>query len=513
MIYLVELTGYTDAAVSAVYRFATADYTTARADTPADTLYEGRVLGIGSISRSMFRPGESGVRANPRSEVGVGVITLANVDGGLDALFDGTVSFRERAVSVYSVEPGAAYSSKVLRLRAVISQAALRLDTVEVSIKDRLYELSSPHSTQAYGGTNVLPAGVDGGPELAAKPKPQVFGKVFGVGPVAVNTSRLIYQISARALQSVQAVYDGGSALTAGAAYADQADMEAVPPTPGQYRAWLAGGMIRLASTPTYRITVDCTADSSGGSTAAQLIKTLALARGISSGDISAADVAALDTANNAVCGVLLRGNESTLDLMDELANSVGAWYGFDRGGTLRMARYGLPAGTAGDGSLPVVARWNARSLEQVPNGEDVPTQTVRVRYARHWQPIGSGEFAGAVSAADRADLSQEWRTAEYSAAPSPNPYARPLTVERDTALTTQAAALAEATRLHALTAASRRTHRALGVAGVNADIAAEVELHWDRYGLGDVIGTPRLVIEMTEDLLAQTADLTLWGP
>ncbi len=91
--------------------------------------------------------------------------------------------------------------------------------------------------------------------------------------------------------------------------------------------------------------------------------------------------------------------------------------------------------------------------------------------------------------------------------------HARPLTVERDTALTTQAAALAEAARLHALTAASRRTHRALGVAGVNADIAAEVELRWDRYGLGDVIGTPRLVIEMTEDLLAQTADLTLWGP
>lgn len=510
---LVELTGYTDASTSVVYRYATAGYTTAPTDTPPNMHYAGRVLGVGSISRSMFAAGQSGVRANPRSEVGVGVITLANVDGALDTLFNGTVSFRERAVSIYAVEQGAAYSTAVLQLRAVISQAALRGDTVEVSIKDRLYELSSPHSTVTYGGTNALPAGVDGGPELAGKIKPQVFGKVFSVGPVCVNTSRLIYQLSTRALVSVDAVYDGGLALTAGATYADQAAMEASAPSAGQYRAWLAGGMIRLGTTPAYRITADCTADSAGNSTAAQLLKTLAAARNVTT--ISTTDVTALDVDNSAVLGVVLDSpSTTTLDLMDLVANSVGAYYGFDRSGTLRMDRYGLPTGATG---TRVIAPWNTQSLEAVPNGEDVPTGTVRVKYARYWQTLSAGEFAGAVAEDDRADLIQQWRTSEYTLAPTVNPYNRLLTAERDTAMTTKTNADAEAARLHTLTATTRRTHLASGVSLADPwlaglDINQEVELRWPRYGLGELIGKPRLVIEIDEDIIEQRADVLLWG-
>jgi hypothetical protein len=509
---LVELTGYTDASTSAVYRYATGSYSTAPADSPPNMHYEGRVVGLGSVSRSMFAAGQSGARSNPRSEVGVGVITLANPDGALDSVFDGGISFRERQVCVYAVEHDAAYSTAELQLRARISQAALRGDTVEVSIKDRLYELSSQHSTAAYGGTNSLPDGVDGGPELAGKPKPLVYGKVLSIEPPCVNTSRLIYQLSARALASVDEVRDGGAAITAGATYADQATMESTAPSAGQYRAWLAGGMIRLGTSPVYRITADCTADSAGNSTAAQLLSTLAGERGIT--DISAADVAALDAANDAVLGVLVQG-ESTLDVLDMLARSIGAWYGFDRSGTLRMHRYELPS--AAGAALPVVAPWNAMTLENVPNGEDVPTETVRVQYARYWQPTGLGEFAGAVTEADRADLSQEWRVAEFTLAPSPNPYSRPLVTERETLLTTEADASAEAERLHGITAGVRRTFAAAGVSTADPllaglDIDQEIELRWPRYGLGETLGTTMLVIEMTEDLIEQRADLLLWG-
>lgn len=512
-VLLVELTGYTDASTSAVYRYATAGYTTAPADDPAHTHYEGRVLSVGSVSRSMFAAGQSGARANPRTEVGVGVITLANTDGELDTLFGGGVSFREREVRILEVQPGAAYSTAVLRLRAVISQAALRADTVEVSIKDRLYELASPHSTVTYGGTNALPAGVDGGPELAGKLVPQVWGKVFAVAPPCVNTSRLIYQLSGRALQSVEAVYDGGNALTPGATYADQAAMEATAPSAGEYRVWLAGGMMRLGTSPVYRITADCTGDSAGDSTAAQLLQALAAARGVT--DVDADDVTQLDADNDAVLGVYVDSEgTTTLDLMDQVARSVGAYYGFDRAGTLRMQRYGLPTGATGG---KVVAQWNAQAIEAVPNGEDVPTETVRVLYARYWQPLSLGEFAGAVGDADRADLSEQWRVAGYSAAPDPNPYQRPLTADRETVLTTEADAEAEAERLHAMTAVPRRTFAVSGVtladpmlAGL--DIDDEVELRWDRFGLGETNGTSLLVIAMTEDMVEQRADLLLWG-
>lgn len=518
-VWLVELTGYTAAATSDVYRYSTQGYTTAPSDTPASTHYAGRVAAIDSIERSLFAAGESGARANPRSEVGVGRIVLHNLDGDLDALFgDGTVSFRERQCRILRVRHGAAYSTAELVLRCAISQSALQQSTVAISLKDRLYEMASAHSTATFAGNNALPAGVEGSSELAGKVKPMIYGKVLSIAPPMVNSSRLIYQLSTRALQSIQGVYDSGVALTAGAAYSSQTDMETTAPSAGQYRAWLAGGMIRLGSSPAGEITADATADTAANSTAAQLLKTLAMARGIDSADISSADVAALDSANSAVLGYYLDDDAPTLDIMDACARSVGAWYGFDRSGVLRMARLAMPTGTPGVGELPVVARWNTEGLSGVATGEDVPTGTVRVKYARYWSTQSRAALASSVSDAAAADMAEEYRIAEATASISPNPYKRLQVAERETILTASADAATEAARLAAFTDAPRRTHLAYGVAMddpdmIGIDIGDEVELRWDRFGMGDSTGTARLVISITEDVTAQRADLLLWGP
>lgn len=517
-VWLVELTGYTDASTSAVYRYATRDYTTARADTPADTHYAGRVLAISPVERRMFANGQSGARANPRSEVGVGAIELMNIDGALDSLFgNGAVSFRERSARVLRVRPGAAYSTAEVKLVATISQAALQREKVVVSIKDPSYQLASPHTTVTYAGNNALPAGVEGVADLAGKVKPLLYGKCLSVPAPCVNTSRLIYQVSNRALQSVQGVYDGGVALTAGATYTSQVDMETTAPAAGQYRAWLAGGMVRLGSSPVYRIMVDATGDTAGNSTAAQLLKTLALARGIASGDINAADVTALDTANSAVLGIWISDSQSTLDAMDAIARSVGAYYGFDRLGALRMQRFGLAAGTAGLGQLPVLAPWAGATLESLPAGEDVPTTTVRLKYARYWQVQAPGELSSSATDAQVSDLGQAWRVSEYTGTLSPNPHKRTQTAERETLFTAKADADTEAARLYTLTSAQRRTHLVSGVAMGNPDVDGldinqAAELRWDRFDLGATTGSVRLVIAMTENLIEQRADVTLWG-
>lgn len=513
MNYLVELTGYTDASTSAVYRYSSGAYVTQPTDTPPSTWYDPRVLDPGSITRTLVDTSSAEARANPRAEVGYGMIRLANIDGVLDGVFGGgAVSFRERQVRVLQVEQGAAYSTAVVLLVATISQAQLDADEVVVGIKDRLYELDSPHLTATYGGTNSLPAGVDGVEDLQGKVKPALYGKAFAISPPCVNTSRLIYQISTRALQSVDGVYDGGSPYTAGATYATQADMEATAPSAGQYRAWLAGGMIRLGTAPTLALTVDATGDTAANSTAAQLLRTMALARGIDAGDIDSGDVSALDAATTAVLGLWMADDRTTLDAMDEMARSVGAVYRFDRLGKLRMQRLEAPTG-AGVSLAP----WNVGAVVQQQGGEDVPTSAVRIRYARYYRTQAGGDVAGSVSAADRADIAQEWRVAEYSAAPSPNPHKRTLTATRDTCLTTKADADAEALRLHGLLGETRRTHLLSRVqlddaAITGIDVGDVISLRWPRFGFSAETETPRLVIAITSYLRERRADLTVWG-
>lgn len=514
MIYLVEITGYTDASTSAVYRYSSGGYITQPSDAPASTWYDPRVTDPGTITRTLAGQGSSAARAQPRAEVGYGYVRLSNVDGALDAIFGGgSVSFRERSIRVLAVEDGAAYSTARLLLRATVSQCQLTVTEVVVGIKDRLYELDSPHLTATYAGTNVLPAGVEGVDDIKGKVKPALYGKALGIEPVCVNTSRLIYQVSTRALQSIDGAWDGGGAITAGATYSSQADMETTAPAAGQYRAWLAGGMLRLGSSLAHALTVDATADTSANSTAGQLLRTLALARGIASGDISAADVAALDVAAPAVLGLWVDDDRTTLDAMDALAASVGAVYRFDQAGVLRMQQLASPSGAA----VASLAGWNVAEVEQVQAGEDVPTGTVRIRYARYHRPQSRTELIGAITDADAADLAQEWRVSEATGTPSPNPHRRLQVLERDTCMVYAADAATEAARVLALVGTVRRTHDLRGVqlddrTLTTLDLGQVIGLRWRRYGFSGDTETLRTVVGITLSLRDRRADITVWG-
>lgn len=528
--FLIELTGYTDTAASAVHAFCTGtgrdDLPQGRGYCPLPTdaapaaWYDDRIINPGSIVRQLFAAGSSGVRANPRAEVSYGLAELDNLDGGLDPVFDGTegVSFRERQARTLAIDHGAAYSSATVLLRAAISQPALSIDKVTVGLKGRLYELDTPHQTVLFAGSNSLPNGLEGVDDLKGKPKPLIYGKVFNFSPPCVNTSRLIYQVSARALQSVDAVRDGGVVLTAGAAYSSQSDMETNAPAASQYRVWLAGSAayIRLGSSLVYGLAVDATGDTAGNSTCAQLLKRLALDRGWASGDISSSDVTALDALTTAVCGTVVADSRTTLAVMDEIARSAGVSYFDDRLGVLRMLRFD-DVGT-GTGNELVLAPWNVEAVEQLPTGEDVPTTTIQLRYARYWSQQSLAELDLVnVTEAFKADLAQEWRVATASTTPSPNPHKRVLQAERDTALAYKADADAEATRLLALTSVPRRTHLLRGVSLDATELAqlelgGLIELRWGRYGFSTETGTLRRVIGITTSLRTGLSDITVWG-
>jgi hypothetical protein len=275
-----------------------------------------------------------------------------------------------------------------------------------------------------------------------------------------------------------------------------------------------AGSYIRLGTQPVSRITMDVSGHSAANSTAAKLLETLAGERGITGAGISSSDVTALHAANSAVLGLWLDDARTTLDAMEPIARSVGAFFGMDRLDVLRMERFDAPGSTS-DGT--VIAPWNVRDVESVLNGEDIPTTTVRLRYARYHAPLRGADVLPVVSDADRADFGEEWRVAEDASTPSPNPHARTETLELETCFAYAADAQAEAARRLVLNGTPRRSHRCVDVqlddASILAlDINGQPELRWPRYGFSREVGTVRRVLEIEKDFGAGRATVLLWG-
>lgn len=504
-LYLVELTAAVDAAGSTrTLYFGNLGYATEPTDTPANTVSLPRLKRSVSVVRQMF----NGSRTAGASRVGFGEIVISNVDGELDDLVG--YSFDNREVVIRAGELGDAFADLRVVLKGTARQVQFTNREIIVSLKDRLAELSLPHLSSVYAGTNSLPSGLEGvAGDISGRYKPRTYGTVYNVAPPCVNTSRLIYQVNDGAISTVDAVYEGGVALSKGADYSSQANMESSAPSSGQFRVWPAGGYFRLGTSPAKQITADVTQGAAAGDrTAAQVLKALALAAGIASGDISAADVTAMDTANSAVVGMWVDDGSQTLAIMDQVAASVGAYYGFDAEGMLRLGVLDEPSGS----EIATVRTWNTGSLDRIMTGDGLPIWRATVRHSRYWTVQTFG--VDSATAVRKSAIAQEYRTAVSEDASVKTQWLAAQTLERDTLLTGASAASTEAARLLALYKEQRHVYLAKGVqltaTQMDAiDLNSVVLVEWPRFGLD--AGVLMRVIGIQADYIKNTADLTLW--
>ncbi len=508
-IYVADITAY-DPALPGLrtLRYCTGiGYTTRAADSPAHTFYEPRIQQPANMQRSLA----SGAGTRGATRVGYGELVLVNLDGGLDGLVDYGFDGRPISIKLGTMRP---WQSPVWTtvITGTMARADFSWSQLTISLRDRQAELDTPLQTVTYAGNNSLPSGVEGvATDIKGKEKPRLYGYGWQLSPVLVNTSRLIYQISDAALQSVTAVYDRGAALTAGATYSSQADMETNAPSAGQYRVWLAGGMFRLGGSPAGQITCDAIdGATSADRTAAQLAKQVLLDAGISSGDISSSDVSSLDSATSAEAGYWLNSAATGKQVLDAVLGSVGAWWGVDRLGKFRMARFEAPSGTP-------VASLNEVEIIKIDriSGADVaiPVWQVTLSY-QPYATTTTSDLAGSVSDARRAELAEAVRkvTAADVSVKTLHPLAETLEVETNLADAT--AAQTEANRLLALYKVRRDT---LSVrVALDADLAAAIDLGAvvsvavPRYGYGS--GRLMRVTSIRTDLRNGMLDLTLWG-
>jgi hypothetical protein len=234
--------------------------------------------------------------------------------------------------------------------------------------------------------------------------------------------------------------------------YASAADLEDddLAPAFGTYKTYLAGGYFRLGSSPAGQITADVKEGSNDAArTAGQVFVRVLQRMGYTTGDWSASDITALDSADNAVIGRYINEELNAAELLDEIAGTVGAAWFADASGVIRVVQLTLPTGAA---VRSFTAADFLQPLELIRTRDDdrgLPPWRCILRWGRNYTP--QTEFAGGVAYEDRLRFQKEWREVEDSDTDIQTVH--PLAGQRlDTSLyAEQADAQAEATRRLAL--------------------------------------------------------------
>jgi len=506
---IVELTAAIDAAGTqqALY-LSDARLVTLPTDTPADTAFDDSLLDPGSIALSAFGDGRTG----GGTRLALGEIRVANLGGQYDGWlaygFDGRpVTIRRGASGAYPAAYPAVFVGTVETLTVTRREVIIRL-------RDKQLVLDRPVLTTTYGGTNALPDGIDGTPDdLAGKPKPLLFGRVYSIAPPMVNTSRLIYQISDGAILSVDAIYDRGADLTNAGDVATPALLQSATVAGGTYVTCLAAGLFRLGATPAGQITADATSGAGATDrTAGQALLTLAQRAGLTGAEISSADIAQLDLDQPSTLGFWASDAAQTFTaVMDAVATTAGAFYAFSPTGVLRFARLTVPTGVA---ALALESYDVFDPFERRPARDgDLPAWSYTINHTRYWSPQTS-DLAASVTGARRAALGLAYRSTRAEDATVKNQFILAGEESVDSLFVVAAEAGTEAARRLALF----KTRRNFFEVGVPLERVTEsgvqlmdvVQLTNARFGLSG--GSLFRLLGIRFELARNRAFLTLWG-
>ncbi|HYE46213.1 MAG TPA: hypothetical protein VEA44_10625 [Caulobacter sp.] len=384
---------------------ADAGFVTEPTDTPANTAFAASLTDPGSIAVTAFGDGRTG----GATRLALGEMRLANVDGQYDGWLD--FAFDGRPVVLRRGATAGAYPGSMQAVfTGTIEALTVTTKAVVVRLRDKQLIFDRKALPNTYAGSNIAGNGIEGGPDdIKGQSKPRLFGYGFYLPAPCVSPQKAVYQPNDGPLFSIDAVYVAGDALTNAGDYPDSPSLLAATLTPGPtFVTCLAEGLFRLAADPGGK-SVRCDAVQGGTPdvrTAGQILKALALMAGLDPAEISTEDIAALDAANSSGIGLWITGDQTFTAAMDAVSGSVGAYYGFDGPGHLRMARLEAPVGSP---VLEIAENKILGNFERRPASDgDIPTWSYTIRHSRIWSI--DTDIAGSVPPGRRAYLANEYR-------------------------------------------------------------------------------------------------------
>lgn len=509
MTILITLVGAIDAAgTTSNFYISDNTFVTSPTDTPANTAFEPCIINPGSIGIHLYSDGRTGGASKLES----GEIVLANAGGALDAWIN--YSFDGRPITIRSGTTGAYPASYPAVFVGTIESVEATWSRIVIRLRDKQWKYRLPVLTTTYAGNNSPPNGLEGtASDLKGKVKPKVYGKVMNVSAPCVNTSKLTYQVNTGVVASIDAVYDNGVALTPGVNYATSALLQAATPGASTFDTCLAEGYFRLGTSPVGEITADVTQGAAASNrTVAQIIKQLSTDAGVSGSEISSSDVTALDALNSDVVGIWIDDASTTFSsAMDSIAASIGAWYGFDSTGVLRMGQLTAPSGT------PVATLYDYDVYESIERraakDTGVPIWSAKVNHSRIWTVQPSG-IATSVTAARRAYLAEEYRSEIATDAAIKTQWLQATALEVDGLLTSAANAATEAARQLAMFKVRRDIYDVQitlsTFTAYSLKLMDVVEIEINRFGMSS--GKSFRLIGIAYNLETSTVSLSLWG-
>ncbi|MBN9525788.1 MAG: hypothetical protein J0H82_06285 [Alphaproteobacteria bacterium] len=392
-----------------------------------------------------------------------------------------------------------------------------------------------------YLGNNALPSGVEGVTDLKDKWKPRPFGYVQNVAVPCVNTSLPVFQFadSADALPPTSdarvRLMIRGAVMTPGVARASLAALLANSASSGTWDYYIGaeGAFARpaFAQADDGAVTMDIVEGAnSAARTAAQIWKRMLVSWGVLSGDISSADITALDAAFPAEAGLWLGVEEvKRRDAVDQITTSATA-ITWRSSGIWRIRQVTAPSGSPvatfrdfGGGGVTTATDIPIVSLEIIAPDADsgAPTQQVKIEYAKNWTVQNRDQVYGAtgMDLARMAFLEKEWRTASTpvdTAVTDTYGNARKITIQSLIYDATAAANLAASIQaLLGKTGAAKRSWLRVTCALNHPAVPLIQELSlvrivFPRYGLD--AGRLFRACRIAYDAAANVATFTVWG-
>lgn len=221
-----------------------------RPDDPrrANVIARPRLRAALNVSRTFpFLPGEG--RSVTQTS---GFVEFANDDGALDYLATSMTS-DGLAVAVRHGPRRGYFDDFSLRLSALGRSYSGTKDRIRLELLNDASPVARPVAGAYYTGEGGLLGDFD----LAGEPVPTALGTTRNVGLIRIWRALEIWQAAGGPLQAINAVYDGGLALTILADVPTLDDLIAYAVTPGACVTCKALGLVRFYEAPAFLYTAD----------------------------------------------------------------------------------------------------------------------------------------------------------------------------------------------------------------------------------------------------------------